>query len=47
LELEVRVRPQDAPERAVFLTDRDRYEAFVAANPAVDELRRRLDLDFA
>jgi hypothetical protein len=29
------------------LTDRDRYEAFVAANPAVDELRRRLDLDFA
>lgn len=47
LELEVRVRPQDAPERAVYLTDRDRYEAFVAANPAVDELRRRLDLDFA
>jgi len=47
LELEARVRPMDAPERAVYLTDRDRYEAFVAANPAVDELRRRLDLDFA
>lgn len=47
LDLEACLRPQDAPERAVYLTDRDRYEAFVAANPAVDELRRRLDLDFA
>ena len=47
IELEARVRPDDARERAIFLNDRDRYDALVAANPAVDELRRRLDLDFA
>ena len=44
LELRVNVTERDEPTMK-FMTDRDRYDAMAAAQPGLDVLRRRLDLD--
>jgi hypothetical protein len=44
LELRVNVTERDEPTMK-FMTDRDRYNAMAAAQPGLDVLRRRLDLD--
>ncbi len=44
LELKVEVSQRDEPT-VKYMTDRDRYDAMVEAQPGLDVLRRRLDLD--
>lgn len=44
LELKVEVNQRDEPT-VKYMTDRDRYDAMVEAQPGLDVLRRRLDLD--
>ena len=44
IELRVEVTERDEPV-VKFMTDRDRYDAMAAAQPGLDVLRRRLDLD--
>ena len=44
LELRVNVAERDEPTMK-FMTDRDRYDAMAAAQPGLDVLRQRLDLD--
>ena len=44
LELRVSVTERDEPTMK-YMTDRDRYDAMAAAQPGLDVLRRRLDLD--
>ncbi len=44
LELRVEVSQRDEPTRK-YMTERDRYDAMVEAQPGLDVLRRRLDLD--
>jgi DNA polymerase-3 subunit gamma/tau len=44
LELRVNVAERDEPTMK-YMTDRDRYDAMAAAQPGLDVLRRRLDLD--
>lgn len=44
--IELRVEVTEREEPVVkFMTDRDRYDAMAAAQPGLDVLRRRLDLD--
>ena len=45
LELHLVLKEQDLEERKVFLSDRDRYDLMVEKNPALDVLRKALDLD--
>lgn len=46
LDLLVQVPTSDEQSVSLeFLTDRERYDAFVAKNPALETLRKRMDLD--
>jgi DNA polymerase-3 subunit gamma/tau len=45
IEIENVAEGDDGPK--VFLTDKERYEKMIEKNPALDELRKRLDLDLA
>ena len=45
LELHLEMREQALEERKAFLSDKDRYDLMVEKNPALDKLRKALDLD--
>ncbi len=45
LSLQIVVAEQSAESRKAFLSDRERYEMMVEKNPALDSLRKALDLD--
>jgi DNA polymerase-3 subunit gamma/tau len=45
LELYLEMREQAMEEKKAFLSDKDRYDMMVEKNPALDKLRKALDLD--
>ena len=45
LELHLEMKEQAMEEKKAFLSDKDRYDMMVEKNPALDKLRRALDLD--
>lgn len=45
LELHVEMEEQNREEKKAFLSDKDRYNLMVEKNPALDKLRKALDLD--
>lgn len=45
LELHLDMKEQAMEEKKAFLSDKDRYDMMVEKNPALDKLRRALDLD--
>ncbi|MEC7478213.1 MAG: DNA polymerase III subunit gamma/tau [Bacteroidota bacterium] len=45
LELHLEMREQALEERKAFLSEKDRYDLMVEKNPALDKLRKALDLD--
>ncbi|MEC8335172.1 MAG: DNA polymerase III subunit gamma/tau [Bacteroidota bacterium] len=45
LELHLDMKEQAMKEKKAFLSDKDRYDMMVEKNPALDKLRRALDLD--
>jgi DNA polymerase-3 subunit gamma/tau len=47
LELHLDMKEQALEERKAFLSDKDRYDLMVEKNPALDKLRKALDLDLS
>ena len=47
LELKIELEKSEDHSPKMFLTDKEKYEKMVEKNPALDELRKRLDLDLA
>lgn len=47
LELKIELEKSEDDSPKMFLTDKEKYEKMVEKNPALDELRKRLDLDLA
>ena len=47
LELKIELEKSEDDSHKMFLTDKEKYEKMVDKNPALDELRKRLDLDLA
>lgn len=45
LELHLEMKEQAMEEKKAFLSDKDRYDMMVEKNPALDKLRKALDLD--
>ena len=45
LELHLEMKEQAMEEKKAFLSDKDRYDMMVEKNPALDRLRKALDLD--
>jgi len=45
LELHLEMKEQAMEEKKAFLSDKDRYDLMVEKNPALDKLRKALDLD--
>ena len=45
LELHLEMKEQALEEKKAFLSDKDRYDMMVEKNPALDKLRKALDLD--
>ena len=45
LELHLEMKEQTMDEKKAFLSDKDRYDMMVEKNPALDKLRKALDLD--
>ena len=45
LELHLDMKEQAMEEKKAFLSDKDRYDMMVEKNPALDKLRRAMDLD--
>jgi DNA polymerase-3 subunit gamma/tau len=47
LELSLAMREQPMEQKKAFLSDKDRYDLMAEKNPALEKLRKALDLDLA